>query len=117
MRRLIFASLFAALVATGCLRTGGVDVAAKKAHWQSIIDKEIPIGSTRQAIEAWGKSRGLTFGDTAKVSDMPLTLFAEVERVPADGVVCKEWQFNVMITLSREGRSTEQHVSGAGTCS
>ena len=117
MRKLISTTLCAALVATGCLRTGGVDVAAKKAHWQSIIDKEIPIGSTRQAIEAWGKSRGLTFQDTAKVSDMPLTLFAEVERAPADGVVCKEWQFNVMITLSPEGRSRQQHVSGAGTCS
>jgi hypothetical protein len=117
MRTRIVLLLAFALLAQACDRTGGVDVGAKRAHWQQIIDNEIPVGSTRQDIEAWGKARGLTFEDTAKLKDMPLTLFAEVERAPADGVTCKHWQFNAMITLGPEGKSTNQHISAAGTCS
>lgn len=117
MRERILLLLCVALLVSACNRTGGVDVAAKRAHWEQIIYKEIPLGSTRSEIEAWGKTRGLVFEDTAKLKDMPLTLFAEIERAPADGVACKHWQFSVMITLGPEGKSTEQHISAAGTCS
>lgn len=105
-----------ASLALACAPTDGVDVAGKKRYWQEIIDKEIPVGSTRDDIEAWAASRGFAFVDTAKLKHMPLTLSTEVERAPADGATCVHWQFNAMITLGPDQKSVKQYISAAGTC-
>jgi len=83
-------------------------------YWKSLIDAEIPTGTTKEKIEQWGKQRGL------HLTWIPDRNFfdANVEQVPESGIgfPCSEWNIIVDIYIGKDNASVKGEVSTVGSC-
>jgi hypothetical protein len=84
------------------------------AYWKTLISEEIPIGTTKERMEQWGKQRHLN------LTWIPSRNFFDttVERVPDAGIgfPCSEWNIIIDIQMGNNGTSAKQKVHSVGSC-
>jgi hypothetical protein len=72
-----------------------------------VVAKELPIGSSREDIEAWGVRRGIALTYTQQLRWLSGDLEDVV--VPHEGP-CDTWNIEVVVTLDDRTRSRKQVV-------
>jgi hypothetical protein len=82
-------------------------------YWRAIVSQELPIGSSREEIEAWGIRRGIALTYTETVHWLAGTLEDVV--VPQEGP-CNTWNIGVVVRLDERNRSKRQVVGATGIC-
>ena len=83
-------------------------------YWKTSINKELPLGSSEQAIKEWGLGRNLHL----EFSPNRNSYEANVEQVPVVGMSfpCSEWNIIVDIYVGMDGKSSKQDVHMVGSC-
>lgn len=100
------------LALVGC-STARQKLDERKAFWRNALNAEVPVGSRKGAIEAWGARHGVKFMYLEKKQ----WLYANVERIPEEGIPfpCSDWNIIVEIPIGTEGQSLENRVSAVGS--
>jgi len=92
------------------------DIAGRKAFWEDLVSKELPLGMSEGAIKDWGKKKGVEFTDTGTLSPSK-TLTAWVENIPDHSTpFCDKLMIQVEISLNAEQVSTSNKVESVGSC-
>jgi hypothetical protein len=108
------ALLAVALVADGCLSTSTTTALdGRVTYWRATVTQELPIGSSREDIEAWGVRRGIALKYTEQLHWLAGDLEDLV--VPNEGP-CDTWNIGVVVTLDDHNRSKKQSVGATKIC-
>ncbi len=101
-----------ALLIAGCASTRPSPVGERVAYWQSVVDKNIPPGSSVDSVMKWAATRGLKlifYPDAAQLA-------GSLEYVPVHDWACKGWSISLASSLSPSGAVQHSTVRTYGNC-
>jgi hypothetical protein len=108
------AVLAAVLLVDGCQTASTFTALDERvSYWRATVTQELPIGSSREDIEAWGVRRGIAL----KYTEQPHWLAGRLEDVvvPNEGP-CDTWNIGIVVTLDDHNRSKKQNVGATKIC-
>jgi hypothetical protein len=100
------------LLVGGC-RSTVTPLDERVSYWRAIVTRELPIGSSREDIEAWGVRRGIALKYTEPLRW--LTGDLEDVEVPQESP-CDTWNIGIVVTLDDRSRSKKQSVGATKIC-
>jgi hypothetical protein len=85
------------------------------AYWESLVDKELPSGSSKERVEQWGRDHHLKFFELIPSKNF---FDANVEQIPAVGIgfPCSDWNIIVDIYMGNDAKSIGRKVHTVGSC-
>lgn len=108
------ALLALALLADGCRSTSTATVLDERVtYWRATVTRELPIGSSREDIGAWGVGRGIALKFTEQLHWLTGNLEDVV--VPNEGP-CNTWNIGIVVTFDDHSRSKKQTVGATKIC-
>ncbi|WP_444912494.1 hypothetical protein [Microbulbifer sp. PAAF003] len=109
MKRIIFLLVFGALI--GC-QSNSSNSEERTSFWKEKISKEIAVGAKRKYIETWAEKQGFKLS----YDERDNYLFAIVESLDGDGIVCSKWHVGAKFILDKSGQLESQEIEAHGTC-
>jgi hypothetical protein len=86
---------------------------ARVKFWEKEMADEIPVGSSAEKIQQWGKAKDLRFFELIKSQNAFST---NVEVVRGIGLICPDWNIIIRIEMGSDNRSEKQNVHTVGSC-
>jgi hypothetical protein len=92
----------------------------RRAHWTVIVEKEVPVGATREEVGQWAKrtfSQACGDGSPTVYPGSETASFA-AETIPEPGFKfpCAAWSIIIQIDFDATGHVTGRRVDEAGIC-
>jgi hypothetical protein len=109
MKRLLL--LVAALLLSSC-STQRNTVEERRRYWETVVNSEIPIGSSYGDVKRWADSRRLSLLDEPSAGK----LIAGLEYVPVNDHVCIGFGLSLQLTLNTERNVTQEKINSFGNC-
>ena len=85
-------------------------------HWKSVLDAEIPIGTSKEKVEEWGKKRHIS--NSWELIPGKNFFNANVAQVPDAGIgfPCSQWNTIIEVYIGADGKSNKREVYSVGSC-
>jgi hypothetical protein len=106
-------ALFFLLCVIPCVACSGQSIVAeRKAYWEKVVLNEIPVGTSREALDAWTRSRSLSVVEGGQ----PSTLIIGLETLPMSTAVCKGFGISLWVKTAANGAIAKEAVRSIGNC-
>ncbi len=91
-------------------------------YWESLIDSEMPAGSSIKLVKQWGKKRNISAsiitGNKFQPPEAKQIFYSNVESIPDAGIgfPCSSWNIIIEIYFGQDEKYVGRRVHAVGSC-
>ena len=111
-----FALIILALaLLNGC--TSSLNLKDRKNYWLKKLHLELPVGSSRKAVENWFSLNKLNYGHSFAINNSKVLFYrANAETIKSDSWFCSFYSIDISVEVSTQDLVTGHSASTTGVC-